>query len=158
MSQRTKELVERFTASNDELVAFVKNCSDADWRKLSTSEEWPICVVARHVAEGHSDLLDMAKTIDDGEELPDFSMDALDLMNAQHAKEHADCSKDEVLDLLGGNGSAITGWISGLNDEDLDHTYNLPVMGGDMNMQQFCEILIGHIDEHVAGIKADTGS
>ncbi len=33
MSQRAKELSERFMSFNTEVIAFVENCSDENWRK-----------------------------------------------------------------------------------------------------------------------------
>jgi Mrp family chromosome partitioning ATPase len=32
MSQRVKELIERFEAFNNEIIGFVENCSDDKWR------------------------------------------------------------------------------------------------------------------------------
>jgi hypothetical protein len=100
MGQRTKELVERFTAFNNDFIAFVDNCSDEDWRKVCSDEGWTVGVVAHHVAAGHYSSLDLVKMIVAGETLPPLTMETIDQMNAQHAKEHANCTTEEVLGLL----------------------------------------------------------
>ena len=62
MSQKAKELVERFNGLNNELISFVEKCSDEDWKKIVSGEEWTVGVVTRHVAKAHFGLLlDFAK-------------------------------------------------------------------------------------------------
>jgi len=158
MRQRTKELVERFTAFNEELIAFVDNCSDENWRKVCSSEEWTVGVVAHHVAAGHFGALDFVRMIVAGEAMPEITMEAIDQMNAQHAKEHAHCTREEVLGLLRENGSAFAGYLEGLSDADLDRTGYLAAIGGDVSAQQFVEMVIlqsgGH---HLTSMKNTTG-
>jgi hypothetical protein len=60
-------------------------------------ENWPVGVVARHVAAGHYRVLGLAKMIVEGRQMPDISRDGIDQANAQHAEKHAGCTKDEVL-------------------------------------------------------------
>ena len=154
MSQRAKEFAERFRAFNQEVVEFVENCSDDNWRKVCAGEEWPVGVVARHIGAGHYQVLDFAKMILSGEKLPELTMETINDMNARHAQEHADCSRDEVLGLLRENGSAIVAFISGLTDEALDRTGHLALIGGDVSVQQFIEnIIIQSAGQHLASMK-----
>jgi hypothetical protein len=159
MSERAKELAERFTSFNNAMIAFVESCSDDDWRKVCEGEEWSVAVVARHVAAAHYSVLDLAKMIAAGQPLPEMSMDAINEMNAQHAQEHADCSKDEVLGILRDQGSSITDFVAGLSDADLDRTAYLALTGGDMSTQQFIEaIVLQSGGEHLASMKAAAGA
>ena len=93
--------------------------------KVTSGEQWPVCVVARHVAAGHYGAFDFAKMIAAGETLPELSMDAIDQMNAKHAEEHVNCTKSEVVGLLKQNGSSITSFVAELDDEKLDRTSRL---------------------------------
>lgn len=155
MSQRTKELVERFTAFNNELIAFVDNCSDEDWRQVCSGEEWTVGVVAHHVAAGHFGALDFVRMIVAGEAMPEITMEAIDQMNAQHAKEHANCTREEVLGLLRENGSAFAGYLAGLSDADLERTGHLAAIGGDVSAQQFVEmVILQSSSEHLTSMKA----
>ncbi|UCG12341.1 MAG: hypothetical protein JSU72_17880, partial [Deltaproteobacteria bacterium] len=76
MSQRARELAEQFTAFNNEVIAFVENCSNGDWRKVCSGEQWSVGVVARHMAAGHYGALDLAKMIVAGQPLPELSGEA----------------------------------------------------------------------------------
>ena len=159
MSQRTKELVARFTGFNNEFIAFVDNCSDEDWRKVCSGEGWTVGVVAHHVAAGHFGAIDFVRMIVAGEAIPEITMETIDQMNAQHAKEHANCTTEEVLALLRKNGSAFAGYLEGLSEADLARTGYLALIGGDVSAQQFIEMVILQSGgEHFDSMKAATGT
>ena len=159
MSQRTKELVARFTGFNNEFIAFVDNCSDEDWRKVCSGEGWTVGVVAHHVAAGHFGAIDFVRMIVAGEAIPEITMEAIDQMNAEHAKEHTNCTREEVLALLRKNGSAFAGYLEGLSEADLARTSYLVLIGGDVSAQQFIEMVILQSGgEHFDSIKAATGT
>jgi len=157
MSQRTKELVARFTGFNNEFIAFVDNCSDEDWRKVCSGEGWTVGVVAHHVAAGHFGAIDFVRMIVAGEAIPEITMEAIDQMNAQHAKEHTNCTREEVLALLRKNGSAFAGYLEGLSEADLGRTGYLAAIGGDFSAQQLIEMVILQSGgEHLDSMKAVT--
>lgn len=157
MSQRAKELSERFRGFNNEIIAFVENCSDENWKKVCSGEKWPVGVVARHIAAGHYSAFGLAKMIVDGKQLPELTNGAIDQGNAQHAKKHANCTKDEVLGILREKGSSVAEYVDGLDDEDLDRTSNLSVAGGTISAQQFIENIIIHSGtEHLTNMKSAT--
>ena len=159
MSQRAKELAERLTAFNGEIIAFVENCSDEDWTKVCSGEQWSVGVVARHLAAGHYGVLNLVKLVVSGEPLPDITMEAIDQMNAEHAEEHADCTRAEVLSLLRENGSSIAEYVAGLGDEDLDRAGHLVLLGGDVSAWQVFErVILQSGGEHLASMKAAAGS
>lgn len=159
MSQRTKELVERVTAFNNEFIAFVDNCSDEEWRKVCSGEGWTVGVVAHHVAAGHFGAIDFVRMIVAGEAIPEITMETIDQMNAQHAKEHANCTREEVLGLLRKNGSAFASYLEGLSEADLVRTGYLALIGSDVSAQQLIEMVILQMGgEHFDSMKAATGT
>jgi hypothetical protein len=80
-------------------------------------------------------------------------------MNAQHAKEHANCTREEVLGLLRKNGSAFAGYLEGLSEADLARTSYLVLIGGDVSAQQLIEMVILQSGgEHFDSMKAATGT
>ena len=94
-----------------------------------------------------------------GEAIPEITMEAIDQMNAQHAKEHANCTKEEVLALLRENGSAFAGYLEGLSEADLARTGYLVAIGGDVSAQQLIEMVILQSgEEHLNSMKAATGT
>jgi hypothetical protein len=159
MSQRAKELTDRFTAFNDDLTAFVQNCSDEGWRKISPAEQWTVGVVAHHIAAGHYSAIETAKMIVAGEPLPNLTMDDLNQMNAQHAEENAGCTKDDVLSVLSQKGAAVNDFVAALGDGDLDRSAFHPALGADISAEQYVKMVIidssaGHLDN----MKVTTGT
>ncbi|MBT8405884.1 MAG: DinB family protein [Deltaproteobacteria bacterium] len=159
MSQRTKKLVERFTAFSNDFIAVVENCTDEDWQEVCGGEQWTFGVVAHHVASGHFGAIDLVRMIVAGESIPEITMETIDQMNAQHAKEHANCTKKEVLALLRQNGPAFAGYLEGLSEADLARTGYLAAIGGDVSAQQLIEmVILQSAEEHLDSMKAATGT
>jgi hypothetical protein len=155
MSEKAKELLDRFNAINDELISLVEKCSDEDWKKVVSGEEWTVGVVMRHVVGAHFGmLLDMAKNIVAGNALPEMSMDQIDQMNAKHAQDHANCTKEEVLEMFRKNGASLAEFVNGLDDEDLAKSAYFSLAGSDINTKQMIKIIINGGTEHLTNIKA----
>lgn len=154
MSQRAQDLVERFNAFNTEVIRFVEACSEEQWHKVC-AEEWNVGVVARHIGAGHySGAVDMAKMIVAGEKMVDLTMEQIVEMANTHAREHADCSRAEVLDLLNSNGAAFADYVADLDDTELDRSAHLALVGGDVSTQQLIELVIFESGgEHLANMK-----
>jgi len=159
MGKRTIDLAERFKALNNEMIAFVENCSDENWRKVCPGEQWPVGVVARHVAASHFGALGLVKMIVAGEKLPDLSGAAIDQMNVKHADKHRNCTRDEVLKTLRENGGSGVDYVAGLGDADLDRIGHVAAAGGDLTVEQIFEnIILRSAGEHLAHTKAATGA
>ncbi len=159
MSQRAQELAEKFAAFNGEVIALVEDCSAQDWAKTCAGEQWSVGVVARHLAAGHYSVVNLIELVVSGQPLPEITMEAIDQTNAEHAREHADCTQEEVLGFLRENGSAIAEFLNGLEDEDLDRVGHLPLLGGDVSAERFFErIILQSGGGHLAGMKAAVGS
>jgi hypothetical protein len=157
VSQRARELVDRFVVFNNEMITFVENCSEENWRKDCSDEGWTVGVVARHIAAGHYYASDLVKMIVAGEPLPDLGMETINQMNAQHAQEHADCTQREVLGILRDKGAAIVDYLGELDDADLDRSAHLALMGGEISAKKLIEVVIIRSgSEHLASMKRAT--
>ena len=158
MSQQSQALASRFEQASHEMIATVERCSDAQWKTQTSGEKWSVGVVAHHVAQAHEAIAGFVKMIATGQPLPPLTMDMLHQMNAEHAKQFANCPKAETLALLRKNAAAATSTVRGLSDEQLDRSQ--PVMGGPpMTAKQMVEqVLIGHLQEHYSSIKATVGA
>ena len=154
MNQKGKELAEKFTTFNNEMLAIVESCTDEDWKKVCGGEQWTVGVVAHHVAAGHYSSLDLVKMIVAGETLPPLTMDTIDRMNLKHAQENADCTRAEVLALLRENGADFANYLDGLSEADLGRTAYLAPLDGDVSAQHLVEMIILHsAADHLSNIK-----
>ena len=155
MTAPAEELADRFEAVNDEIIAIVTGCTDAQWRQPCASEGWPVGVVAHHIAVVQGAFARMVETLAAGETFsPRSSMEEVHRSNALHARAHAAVGKPETLDALRTNGAAIAQRLRSLGDEHLDRTAG--VFGGrELSVAQVVEwIVIGHAAEHLASLRA----
>jgi hypothetical protein len=159
VSNRIEEYAAQFEAVNDETIAFVKECTDEQWRQPTASEGWPVGVVAHHAAEVNQAFTRIIEKIAGGETYsPTISTEEIDRNNAKHASDHVNVSKREVLALLHSNGSALARAIRSLREEQLEQTAG--TFGDiELTVTQVIEwVIIGHPAEHLASIRATLGS
>ena len=127
MSDRSTELAGRLRSFNDEVISFVESCTEADWRKIG-SEEWPVGVTARHIGANHYPAISAAKMIVNGEKFPEMTMEQITELANRHAREHAEGTKPEVLQILRDNGGKLIEFAGGLKDSELDKSGYVPAL------------------------------
>jgi len=142
MSQRAKEISVRIKSFSDNVMAFVENLSDDDWRKVCKSEKWPVGATAYHLGAGHFAIFDMAGMIVRGEDLPPLTMDQINAMSDKQAREHADCTKAEAIEALRKNSAEMVAFVAGLTDEELDRKGSMPAFGGEATTEQLIQYVI----------------
>jgi DinB superfamily len=155
MNQRTKELAEGLHAFTEDVIGFVERCSEKNWKKVCEKEEWTVGVTARHIGAGHFEAVGLARMMVNGEKLPEFTMEQLVEMANEHARQHAECTKAEVLEVLRRNGAALVDYVAGRSDAELDRTGHLALAGGELSAQQLIEaVILKSGGEHFANMKA----
>lgn len=155
MGAKADMLAKQFEEKARELTEAIEKMSDAEWKKVTTAEKWPVGVTAHHVAGSHEPIAGMAKAVASGQTLPRFSMDMLNEMNAQHAKDFAACTKAETLALHKKGVATASGVVKGLSDAELDKSGTLMTGTPAMTVQQIIEgVLIDHVNDHLGSIRA----
>ena len=145
----------QFAAVNDAMIALVTGCTAAQWRQLCASEEWPMGVVAHHIAEVQQAFASIVATLAAGETFsPKSSIDAVHQSNAQHAQDYAAVGAPETLDAQRTSGAAIGQMLRDFSDQQLERTAG--VFGErELSVAQVVEyVVIGHAREHLASISA----
>ena len=157
MNQNAQELAKKIRAFNDEVIAFVEQCTSEQWQKVCAWEEWSVGVTARRIGAGHFEAIGLAEMIIAGQKLPELTMDDFRQMGNQHAREHANCSREEVLAILRKNGTAAAAFVGGKTDAELDRKAFLTVTGGDVSARQLLEyVILDSGGEHLANMKSAT--
>ena len=149
MTARGETLARQFETKVQEATSVFERLSDADWKKLTAAENWPVGVVAHHIATSHEGIGGILKALADGKPGPNIPKEALDAMNATHAREHANCTKAETIALHKKNAAAAAAMLRGLGDAALDQRG--PVLAGvpPMSAADLGGVLSGHIDDLV---------
>lgn len=147
-------LAQQFTEINGALIDTAANCSAEQWKTPTTSEQWPVGVVAHHAAEVEAFFSGVLSGA-----IPDMpiTMSDIDANNARHAAEHANADQGETVAALRANGEALARTISGLSAADLQglaFTFD----GQQLTREQIIQFgVINHFQEHLASIRAAIG-
>jgi DinB superfamily len=120
MNRRTNSLANRLEQGAHALATFASTLSDVEWQTRVPRDGRKIGVIVHHVASVYPLEIQLAQTIAGGKPVEGVTGDAVDEMNAGHATEHDNVTKEVALDLLRRNSSAAATAIRALSDEELD--------------------------------------
>ncbi len=158
MNAQARELAERLKTLNGEIIEFVEKCTEQDWGKICSWEQWSVGVTARHIGTGHYEVLQLARKIINGEKFPEMTEQQVTEMANQHAREHADCAKPEVLEILRNNGREMVQFVVGLDDSELNRAGYLALFGSDITVRQFIEtVILQSGGQHFKNMKSTVG-
>ncbi len=157
MSERTEELATRLRQVSDEIITFTVECSDEQWRTVSQAEQWPVCVVCRHIARALEMQPQVIRRAVSGQPLPSgYTWEDIHRSNAEQARDWAQISKEETLIPLRRHADEAVAFVGQLSDEQLGHTTKAPLDDTSMSVQQMVEGMIDHARVHLESVRATT--
>src|SRR6267142_2692713 len=65
MGARGETFAKQFESKAQEATAMIEKLSDADWKKITSAEKWPVGVVAHHIAMAHAGIGGITKALAD---------------------------------------------------------------------------------------------
>jgi hypothetical protein len=159
INTRSAQLAEQFEAAHDDFIHLIEPLNDEQWhrtgknfpRRIDDEDEGrPVGVIAHHVATNGDWIMQRIQTMLAGGPLTPVNQRVI---NSEHAREHADVSKDEVLRLLRASRNRIADAVRAIPDHQLDVERDTPA--GPMSAAQRVErVLIGHMQQHQGSIEA----
>ena len=158
MGAKSEALAKQFEAKAQEAAAGIEKLSDADWQKVTAAEKWTVGVTAHHLAGAFEPVSGIITAIVSGQVPGGFSRVMLDEMNAQHAREYANCTKAETIALLKKGVPTAAAVVRGLSDDQLAKSGAVFTDAPPMTAEQIVMGgLISHIDEHLGSIRKTVG-
>ena len=145
-SRRANALADRLEQGARALIAFAAGLTDDEWRMRTPHDGRTVGVIVHHVASVYPIEIQLAQTVADGKPVTGVTMADVDAMNARHAAEHADVTKDVALDLLRTNSAAAAAAIRRLSDEQLAQAAPVSLYGDAPLTSQF--VLEDHAVRH----------
>jgi predicted enzyme related to lactoylglutathione lyase len=149
---------EQIEAKAKEAAVVLSKLSDADWRKVTEAEKWTVAATAHHLAGALNRVPSLITAIVAGQTPGGFSRTMLNEMNAQHAKEYANCSKAETSALLEKGAATAAATVRALSDEQLAKRGAVFTDAPPLSAEEVVMgALIIHIDEHFGSIRKTVG-
>lgn len=156
MSHRSEQLANRIEEGAAGLAAFVEKLSEAEWQTpVSESDHRSIGVAVHHVASMYPIEINIAKAMAAGNAVTDVTAEVVNQINAKHAAENAQVSKEEALELLRRNSRAAAESVRALTDEELDRAAPFSLSFGAPVTTQFVieDHALRHSWHHLARIR-----
>jgi len=116
---RAEALAERLEQGARSLAALASGLSDAEWQTQLPKDGRKIGVVVHHVASMYPLEIHLAQVLASGKPIEGVTGEAVNEINAKHAKEFDAVTKEEALDLLRRNSTLAAAAIRALSDEEL---------------------------------------
>ena len=155
---RSARLAEQYEAAHDEFVRLLEPLSDEQWHLIGKNfpqrindedEGRTVGVIAHHVATNGDYITERIQTMLAGGPLRPINQREV---NSEHARLHANATKDEVLRLLRASRPRITNAVRAIPDGQLDIQRSTPA--GPMSAAERVEkVLIGHLKQHQGSIE-----
>jgi hypothetical protein len=157
MGAKSEVFVNQIESKVQEAITTLEKLNEADWAKVTEAEKWSVGVTAHHLAGAFEAVSDAVKKIVGGEPLG-FTMDMIHEMNARHAREYANCTRAETVDMLKKGARVAAAAVRGLTDDQLMKSGTFGPGGPTLTAEQLIHMgLIGHANEHLASIRKTVG-
>jgi uncharacterized protein (TIGR03083 family) len=159
MGAKAEALARQFEGKARDAVATLEKLGDADWKKVTAAERWTVGVTAHHLARGLEAVAGIVTgLVSGGPPRGNFTRAMLDDMNAQHAKEHAACTRAETLALFQKGAATAFAVVRSLNDDQLAKSGTVFTDAPPMTAEQLIMLgLLGHLDDHMGSIRKTVG-
>ena len=120
MNTRANALADRLERGVSALSTFADQLTTAEWKTPVPKDGRSVGVVIHHVASVFPTEIHLAQILADGKPVTGVTVADIHAMNAAHANDHVDVTKEDALRLLEQNGAAAAAAIRAMGDEQLD--------------------------------------
>ena len=156
VSARANALAERLEQGARALAALAGSLTEIEWQTPIPKDGRKIGVVVHHVGNMYPIEIALAQTLASGNPIAGVTWDAVNEINAGHAKEFDAVTKDAALDFLQRNSAAAAAAIRALSDAELDRAAPVSLNSdAPLTCQFFLEDhAVRHSYHHLARIQA----
>ena len=154
-SQRANALADRLEAGAGALIAFAQGLTDAQWKTRTPHDGRTVGVIVHHVASVYPIEIQLAQTMASGQAVTGVTWDDIHAMNARHAAEFADVTREAAVDLVRTNSAAAAAAIRELTDEQLAQAVTVSLYGDAPLTCQFMleDHAVRHSYHHLARLR-----
>jgi hypothetical protein len=118
-SGQAEALARRLEEGIDAMIAFANTLTDRQWQTPIPKDGRKVGVVVHHVASVFPIEIELAQVLARGQAIAGVTWDDVHAMNAKHAQDNVNVTKQEAIDLLRRNSTAAAAAIRAFTDEQL---------------------------------------
>jgi len=120
MTKRSEALAQRLEQGAAALAAFATHLSEQEWQARVPHDGRKIGVTVHHVASMYPIEMQVAGLLAAGKPVQGVTPEVVAEINAKHAREFDEVTREQALDLLRKNSAAAAAGIRALSDTELD--------------------------------------
>jgi len=153
MDPQISEALLQFDEVHAEVVAFVSDRNEHEWRERTTVEGWPVGVVAHHIAVGYTTAMGWIELLRVGEPVPG-NPDSHDEGNARHAAVFDRTTREETLADLEANAAIFREFLAGISADELPmEAVHGPAGGVVIGVERMVRATAGHPRVHLENMR-----
>ena len=118
-SARAEALARRFEQGIDAMIAFANTLTDKQWQTPIPKDGRKVGVVVHHVASVLPIEIELAQVLAKGQAVAGVTWDDVHAMNAKHAQDNANVTRQEAIELLRQNSAPAAAAIRAFTVEQL---------------------------------------
>lgn len=159
-SRRVNALAERLEQGARALEGVATALTNTEWQTRIPKDGRTVGVVVHHVATMYPLEIELAQALAAGKPISGVTWDAVNEINAKHAKENSAVTKEAAIELLRRNSAAAAAAIRALSDDELDNAAAVSLNAdAPLTCQFFLEDhAVRHSYHHLARIRAALAS
>jgi hypothetical protein len=152
-------LAERLEQGAEALATLASGLTESQWQARIPHDGRPIGVVVHHVANMYPLEIQLAQAMAAGKAIEGVFWDNVHEINAKHAAEYGNVTKEAALELLRRNSAAAAAAIRALTDEQLSTAVLVSLYGNTPLTCQFMleDHAVRHSYHHLAKIRGALG-
>jgi hypothetical protein len=117
---RANALADRLEKGASALASLASSLTDSEWQTRLPKDGRKVGVVVHHVASVYPIEISLAQTLAGGKPVEGVAWPGIHEMNAGHAKDNDNCTKEAAIELLRKNSAAAAAAIRAMRDGELD--------------------------------------
>jgi hypothetical protein len=154
-NRRANALAQRLESGAQALADLASGLTELEWQTRIPGDGRKIGVVVHHVATMYPLEIELAQLLARGNPVEGVTWDDVHQINARHAKEYDEATKEAALDLLRQNSTAAAAAIRALSDDELDRAAPISL---NANAPLTCQFMledhaVRHSYHHLARIR-----
>jgi hypothetical protein len=154
-SRRAHALADRLEGGARALADLASTLSEAEWCRSVPEDGRAVGVLVHQVASTFLFEIKLALTLAEGDAVKGVTADAIEALNAEHARDCASLTQHDTLDLLRRTSAAAVAIIRSLSDEDLARAAPVSLYADAPLSCQFVleDLAVRHTYHHLARIR-----
>ena len=154
-SQLANALADRLEAGAGALITFAQGLTDAQWKTRTPHDGRTVGVIVHHVGSVYPIEIQLAQTMASGQAVTGVTWDDIHAMNARHAAEFADVTREAAIDLVRTNSTAAAAALRAFTDEQLAQAVTVSLYGDALLTAQFMleDHAVRHSYHHLARLR-----